>query len=130
VTNLELVRAWMQACDGADTEAALGLLDPAFEMFETPALPGAVTTTGIEAVRRYFAGWRRNWSEWEWREEEAIELPPDRVLVMSLLRLKGLRSGISVEHRWAYLFTLRDGKLLRQDGFNTKEDALEAVGAG
>src|SRR5204863_8831007 len=62
--NVEVVRAWMRACNGTDPEPAFALCDPSFEMTETPALPGAATTSGLEALTRYFAGWRRNWSEW------------------------------------------------------------------
>jgi hypothetical protein len=40
------------------------------------------------------------------------------------LRLRGLRSSIWVEHRWAYLLVIRDGLILRDDGFLTKEEAL------
>jgi hypothetical protein len=36
--------------------------------------------------------------------------------------------GIWVEHDWAYLFTVRDGKLLRQDGYDDKAQAFEAAG--
>jgi len=125
--DVEMVREWMRACNGGDTEAALALCDPEIELTEAEALPGAATTRGLDALRRYFAGWGRNWSEWDWQEEEVEELPPDKVLVTALLRLRGLRSGIWVEHRWAYLFTLRDGKLLRQDGFDNRAEALEAV---
>jgi len=126
--NVDLVRAWIAACNAGDTEAAIALCDPAFEMTEASALPGAATTSGLDALRRYFAGWARNWSDTDWREEEeVVDLPPDRVLVMALLRLRGLRSGIWVEHRWAYLFTLRGGRLLRQDGFDEKAEALEAA---
>jgi hypothetical protein len=126
--NVELVRAWIRACNGTDPETAVALCDPAFEMTESSTLPGAVTTSGLEGLRRYFAGWRRNWSEWDWQEKEVHDIPPDKVLVMAVLRLRGLRSGIWVEHGWAYLFTVRDGKLLRQDGFDEKAQALEAVG--
>ena len=122
-----MVRAWMRACNGNDAEAAIALCDASFEMTESSALPGAATTTGLAGVRRYFAGWTRNWSEWDWQEEELMDLPGDKVLVAANLKLKGLRSGIWVEHRWVYLFTLRDGKLLRQDGFDDKAQALEAA---
>ena len=125
--NVELVRAWMRACNADDTEAAVALCDPSFEMTESSTLPGAATTTGLDDLRRYLAGWKRNWSEWDWQEEEVSDIPPDKVLVMAHLRLKGLRSGIWVERRWAYLFTVRAGKLLRQDGFDEKAQALEAV---
>jgi hypothetical protein len=126
--NVEVVRAWIRAFNGDDPESAVALCDPAFEMTESSTLPGAATTAGLDGLRRYFIGWQRNWSEWDWQEEEVLDIPPDRVLVMAQLRLKGLRSRIWVERRWAYVFTLRDGKLLRQDGFDEKAQALEAVG--
>jgi ketosteroid isomerase-like protein len=126
--NVEVVRAWIRACNGDDSESAVALCDPAFEMTESSTVPGSATTSGLDGLRRYLAGWQRNWSEWDWQEEEVRDIPPDKVLVMALLRLRGLRSGIWVEHRWAYLFTMRDGKLLRQDGFDEKAQALEAVG--
>jgi hypothetical protein len=44
------------------------------------------------------------------------------------LRLRGLRSSICVEHRWAYLFVIRDGLVLRVDGFLSKEEILDAAG--
>jgi ketosteroid isomerase-like protein len=126
--NVELVRAWMRACNEDDAEGAVALCASAFEMTEPSTLPGAATTSGLDNLRRYFTGWQRNWSEWDWQEKDVHDIPPDKVLVMALLRLRGLRSGIWVEHRWAYLFTLRDGKLLRQDGFDDKAQALEAAG--
>jgi hypothetical protein len=43
------------------------------------------------------------------------------------LRLRGLRSSIWVEHRWAYLVVIRDGLILRDEGFLTKEEALAAA---
>jgi ketosteroid isomerase-like protein len=125
--NVETVRAWVRACNEGDAEAAVALCDPSFEMTESSALPGAATTSGPDDLRRYFAGWRRNWSEWDWQEEEVQDIPPGKVLVVANLRLKGLRSGIWVERRWVYLFTLQDGKLLRQDGFEGKAEALEAA---
>jgi hypothetical protein len=126
--NVEVVRAWIGACNGDDPESVVALGDPAFEMTESSMVPGAATTSGLDGLRRYLMGWRRNWSEWDWQEEEVLDIPPNKVLLMANLRLRGLRSGIWVEHRWAYLFTVRGGKVLRQDGFDEKAQALEAVG--
>jgi ketosteroid isomerase-like protein len=126
--NVDTVRAWIRACNRGDADAAVALCDASFVMTESSALPGAAITTGEDGLRRYFAGWSRNWSEWDWQEEEILDLPPDKVLVMANLRLKGLRSEIWVERRWAYLFTVLSGKLLRQDGFEGKAQALEAAG--
>ena len=46
------------------------------------------------------------------------------------LRLTGRESGIEVDRVWVYLFTVRDGKLLRQDGFDGREAAEQALAAG
>jgi ketosteroid isomerase-like protein len=125
--NIELVRAWQQAAEDGRVEDLLALTHPEFEMTEARSLPGATHVKGLEALRRYCFGWARNWSAQEWREEEVIELPPDRVVLDATLRLRGLRSSIWVEHRWAYLFVIRDGLILRNDGFLSKEEILGTV---
>jgi ketosteroid isomerase-like protein len=120
--NIELVRSWIEAVNLGRTEEQVALAHPEFEMTEPSSLPGAAHVSGREELRSYGYGWARNWSEWEWREEELIELPPDRVVLDSTLRLRGLRSSIWVEHRWAYLFSIRDGMILRMDAFQTKDE--------
>jgi hypothetical protein len=126
--NAELVRAWQNAANLGRVEELLALTHPDFEMNEASVLPGATRVVGRDALRRYCHGWGRNWSEWEWIEQELLELPPDRVVLDATLRLKGLRSEIWVEHRWAYLFVVRDGLIARNDGFLTKQEALGAGG--
>ena len=127
--NAELARAWHRAAARGRVEEKVALTHPEFEMTEASALPGAVHVVGIEALRSYGYGWMKNWSQWEWREEELIELPPDRLVFVATLRLRGLRSTIWVEHRWAYLIEIRDGLILRDDGFMTAEEALASEGA-
>jgi hypothetical protein len=126
--NAELVRAWQKAANEGRVDDQLALTHPEFEMTEASALPGAAHVKGRDALRRYCYGWLKNWSEWEWIEEELTELPPDRVVLDATLRLRGLRSSIWVEHRWAYLFVIRDGLVLRNDGFLSKEEILGPAG--
>jgi hypothetical protein len=125
--NADVVRAFVEAVNRGRLEDQVALAHPQYQMNESSLLPGAAQVKGPEELRSYAYGWVRNWSEWEWREQELIELPPDRVLFDSMLRLRGLRSSIWVEHRWAYLFEIRDGLILRQDAFQTKEEILERV---
>jgi ketosteroid isomerase-like protein len=127
--NAELVRAWHRAAERGRVEEMVALTHPEFAMTEASALPGAVHVVGIEALRSYGYGWTKNWSRWEWREEDLIELPPDRLVFVATLRLRGLRSTIWVEHRWAYLIEIRDGLIVRDDGFLTAEEALASAGA-
>jgi ketosteroid isomerase-like protein len=127
-SNLDLVRSWMQAVNGDAMDITRALAHPEIETSEASDLPGAAHVSGIDELLSYGYGWRRNWSEWDWHEEEIVDLSPDRVLVVATLRLRGLRSGIWVERRWAYIFTVRDGLILRQDGYNTRDEALAAIG--
>jgi ketosteroid isomerase-like protein len=126
--NITVVREWIRAGNAGDIEAALAVCDPAFEMTESGTLPGPAHVSGDEGLRRYFRGWERNWSEWDWREELIEDVDADRVLLVSTLWLRGLRSGVGVERRWAYVFTVRDGRLLRQEGYADEAEARAALG--
>lgn len=120
-----VVRAYMEACNGDDLEAVLCLLDPEIELHESETLPGTVSAVGIEEVRRYLEGFDAHWSSFHW---EPLEVQPsgDRVAVRARLSFVGRRSSVEVEREWAYCFTVRGGKLLRQDGFDQMNDALRA----
>jgi ketosteroid isomerase-like protein len=126
--NADLVRAWHEAACRGCIDELLVLTHPDFEMTEPSALPGATHVKGREALRSYCYGWEKNWSETEFVEHELIELPPDRVAVEYTLRLKGLRSAIWVEHRWAYLIQIRDGLIVRDDGFQSMDELSGATG--
>ncbi len=125
--NLEVVKAWVDACNRGDVEAALGLCDSSIELVEATALPGAVTATGTDAVRRYLERFAAHWSEGEWLPEE-FEESGDKVFMRASLKLRGRRSGIEVDREWIYVFTLRDGKLISQEGFDERADGLRAAG--
>jgi ketosteroid isomerase-like protein len=126
-SNLELVKAWVAACNRGDVDAALALCHSEVELIESKTLPGAVDAIGAPAVRRYLERFTTHWSEGEWLPEEFLE-SDDRVFMRARLRLRGRRSGIEVDREWIYVFTARDGKLLRQEGFDEPEDGLRAAG--
>jgi ketosteroid isomerase-like protein len=126
-SNLDVIKAWVDACNRGDVDAALALCDPSIELVEAKTLPGAVTATGVDAARRYLERFAAHWSEGEWLPEEFQE-SPDKVFMRARLKLRGRRSGIEVDREWIYVFTLAHGKLVRQEGFNEREDGLTAAG--
>lgn len=125
--NLYLVREWISAMNAGDVEQALGLITSDFQLVESATLPGAAVASGPAGFRRYAEGWVRNWSAWELREVEMVEVPPVAVVLVADLRLRGRRSGIDVERRWVYLFSVREGKLASQIGFDEKDEALRSA---
>jgi ketosteroid isomerase-like protein len=126
-SSLEVVKAWVDACNRGDADAALGLCDPSIELVEAKTLPGAVTAVGAEAVRRYLERFTAHWSEGEWLPEEFHE-SGEKVFMRARLRLRGRRSGIEVDREWNYVFTVRHGKLTSQEGFDERVDGLRAAG--
>jgi len=125
--SLKIAKAWVEACDQGEIEAALELCDPRVELVEAQELPGPVTATGIDAVRRYLERFQKHWSEGHWEAEEFREAG-DKVFLRARLRLVGRHSGIEVDRQWIYVFTVRDGKLLRQVGFDDEAEGLGAAG--
>ena len=120
-----VVRSYVEACNGNDLEAVLGLLHPDVELHEADTLPGAVHAVGFAAVRRYLDRFGAHWETFYWEPLE-LKVDGDRAMMDARLRLKGRESGIDVEREWAYVFVVTDGKLLRQDGFDNRESALAA----
>jgi ketosteroid isomerase-like protein len=126
-TNLEVVQAWVQACNQRDVECALSLCSPSMELVESETLPGPVRAAGLHEVRRYLERFATHWTDGEWLAEGFLE-SGDNVVMMARLRLRGRKSGIEVDRHCVYLFTLRDGKLLSQQGFDGRAEALQAAG--
>ena len=78
-----------------------------------------------DEVRHYLDRFATHWSTFHWEPLEWMA-KGDRVLMSARLHLTGRASGLDVERGWWYLFTVRDGKLARQDGYDDREFALSA----
>jgi uncharacterized protein len=80
-----------------------------------------------EGVLQWVVDWRREWSGYA-LSVERIEDLGDQVLTIERNRATGKRSGVSVDMHTASVWTLRDGKVTRWQGYRTEAEALEAVG--
>ena len=125
----EVVRAWVEACNEEDLDRALSLLDPEIELHESKALPGAVSAVGLDQVRHYLERFNTHWASFHW-EPIDLRVSGERALLQARLRFVGRKSGVEVDREWIYVFTVRDGKLLRQDGFDEMGEAARAFTGG
>jgi ketosteroid isomerase-like protein len=126
--NVEIVRAAYEAVNRGDLDAAVANIAPDMEYVASGAVPGAAGTyLGPEGVKRFVAGL---WEEFDEPRAQIRDVigAEDRVLVSATARGRGKLSG--VETRWDtwQLWTLRDGKLVRGQGFTSREEALAAAG--
>jgi ketosteroid isomerase-like protein len=121
--NVEIVRAAADAYNRADLEALMRAYDPAVE-FVTLLLG---THHGREAIRPVFEENRKTLSEYSLHPEELIDAGPDKVVAVARLGGAGRVSQIALGDRIAFLITLKNGLIVRQQTFRNKDEALEAA---
>jgi ketosteroid isomerase-like protein len=132
--NVEVVRQVFDAVARRDTASVLALYDPDVELdasFSSMSdLFGRRVFHGHEGLRSFDHEWREAFENVETDCEELIEAG-QQVVSIARYRVRGRASGIEVTGRArAGLWTIRDGKVVRVVWFDTREEALAAVGRG
>jgi ketosteroid isomerase-like protein len=123
--NVELVRAAFAAYDRGDLDALTQVYDPEV-VFETLLLG---THHGNEAIRRLYEENRKTLSGYTIDPIELIDAG-DKVVAVVQVSGVGPASQIAMEDRdrFALLFTINNGRAVRQQSFRNREVALEAAG--
>ena len=123
--NVEIVRrafAFGQQGRG-DPDEALADFDPGVVLTSVEGGP----SQGRSAIRDNLERWNSAWAESEGTAEEFIDAG-DRVFVSAHFRGRGRGSGIEVDARFYYVYTLRERRIVRVDEFSDRAAALEAAG--
>jgi ketosteroid isomerase-like protein len=125
--NVEVVRAGFAAYNRGDLDAMTQFYDPDV-VFETLLLG---THHGNEAIRLLYEENRKTLSGYAIDPIELIDAG-DKVVAVVQVSGVGPASQIAMEDRdrVAFLFTLNNGRVVRQQSFRNREEALEAAGLG
>jgi ketosteroid isomerase-like protein len=110
--NKEAVRGFADAITASDVEAALAVLDPEVE-FESMLDVGGRPYVGHDGIREYFEDAASAWDEWSVDVHRVEALPDGRVRIEMTMHARGRGSGVPLEEEATHIWTLRDGKLLR-----------------
>ena len=122
--HVELVRAGFAAYNRGDLDTLMEMYAPDVE-FVTLLLGNL---RGREAIKRIYEENRATLAGYRLDPEELIDVNDGQVIAVARLGGKGHTSEIGLDARMAFLFTVRDGLLVRQQSFRGKADALEAAG--
>jgi uncharacterized protein len=125
--NVEIIRRGYEAWNRGDLDQIHRMTDDSFEWREASEVPGAGTRRGRAEFDRYLRSFRHFWREFEFEPLE-IRAAGDRVLAVVVERGRGARSDLEVSQRFLHVWTLRDGKAVRLEGFYDEVAALEAAG--
>jgi ketosteroid isomerase-like protein len=127
--NVEIVRRLIDAVNrrGADADA-VALFHPQVEFHEDPSFPEAEVYRGRDSVVRYYREFSASFESYRFEIEELRDTGGDKVVAVLREKARGKVSGLDVDRRSGWLFTLRDGKALQMEIFLDPAEALAAAG--
>jgi len=127
--NVEVVRRMLQAFAEGGLDAMAEFADPDINW---RAAEGAIDDVGEMhgrvAVRGYLQDWIDTFDDFSVVVEELRDVGDDRVLAIQRLKGRAKLSGTETDLRYAFVSTVRDGKVVRGREYLSVDDALEAVG--
>ena len=128
--NIEVVRRAIATLG----DSRLDVTDDALEEFFDPDVEwladpqgvlGRSSYVGFDGIRRFGAEFISAWDE---IGIEAEDLRGAGDLVVAVLRVRGRMHDVDIDELWSGLYTLRDARILRVQGFISRDGALEAAG--
>ena len=125
--NLEAVQAAFEAYYRGDMERVTELAHPNLVVTQTAEMPDAETFHGRRGFIDAIDAWAEAWDDVRVERLSTRDVG-DHVLTTVRQRARGRRSGVEVEGRFTFVFTLKAGKLVRWRMFADESEALEAVG--
>jgi ketosteroid isomerase-like protein len=114
MTSAEPALGFADAITRGDVEAALDVCHPEIEFLSVLAVSGRAYL-GHDGIREYFEDVASAWAEWRVEVHGAQVLADGRVEIVMTMHYRGKESGAMFSERTAHLWTLRDGRLLRNE---------------
>ena len=84
---------------------------------------------GHDGIRHYSEDVSSAWEEWRVEVHRVAPGADGRVAIEMTMHVRGRESGAALAVRTGHVWTLRDGRLLRNRPYREPEQALRAVGA-
>ena len=126
--NVEIVRRVWEAAERGDTQAAFAFYDLAivWESRYMGPIEGGVYH-GHEGVRQFFRDWLGSFETYRAQAETFIDAG-DKVVVGYRVSGRGKGSGVEIEMARWNVYGISNGLVIRVEIFETRAEALEAVG--
>ena len=126
--DVELITRMYRAWNSGDMAALVDAFDAEVEV--RPALSAFLASTvyrGHEGVATLYEETYEPWAELHAEPERFIDAG-ERTVVVAALRARVPGGQVDVEGEIAQVVTVRDGKIVRLDGYEEPEAAFAAVG--
>jgi len=127
--NVEVVRSLFDAQWRGDERAMLEPISPEIVVTQFPDQLDARAFEGHDGVRQAMRDWIGTWDDWTIELIRATEID-GHVLAIAVQRGRGKASGAPIEGEVAFVFSFRDGLIVRWQMFRTEPEALAALSGG
>jgi ketosteroid isomerase-like protein len=122
--NLEIVQRGFDAFNETGVEGILPFIHPEFEATTPPNLASEPDTyRGHDGIRRWFDSFDEVMEEIRW-DAHGYQQVGDQVVVEFTLRARGKTTGLDFGQEAVMVWSLRDGKAVRVELFETLDEAL------
>jgi ketosteroid isomerase-like protein len=123
----EPARLFAEAITRGDVDAAVAVCHTRVEFHSMLDISGRLYR-GHDGIRRYMDDVASAWDEWRVEVDRITEGPDGRVLIVMTMHARGKGSGVSLAECTAHIWTVDEGKLLRNEPFREPELALRELG--
>jgi ketosteroid isomerase-like protein len=110
-----------------DRDDALAVCHPQVELDSMLGISGRAYA-GHDGILEYFDDVESAWEHWTVEVERAVEGADGRVAIVMTMHARGKGSGLTLAARTAHIWTLEDGRLLRNELYRDPELALRDLG--
>ena len=123
----EAARRFAEAITSGDRESAFAVCHPEIELDSMLGISGRAYH-GHDGIDEYFEDIASAWEHWTVEIERVVEAADGRVVIVMTMHARGRGSGATLAGRTAHIWTIRDGRLLRNELYRNPEQALRDLG--
>ena len=126
--NVKVVKRAVDAVNRADFDAVVDATTDDFEFDFSNSRGPMRGIYGREQIRGFLSSFFEAWESVLFEPVELTDFPHDRVRQVGDVLTQGQESGVAVSANAATVWTIRNGKIAAVKLYQSKEEALDALG--
>lgn len=128
--NVDFIERGFEAFNERGVDGILPFIHPEFEAITPPNLASEPDTyRGHDGIRRWFDSFDEVMDGIRWDAHD-FQQAGDKVVVEFTLRARGKTTGLDFGQNAVMVWSMRDGKAIRVELFESLDDALRAAQEG
>ena len=126
--NVQLIRRLVEAFNDRDLDAMVEHMQPDAELHPLRAQLEGKAYRGHDGLREMLADFDQDWEYVQMDARGVHGTRTTRSSCWAASRARGRASGVELDVPMGFVWTLRDGKVVRAKSFSEQADALRAAG--